>query len=98
MQIKTDVFIYQNKAINEGKQDLNSMYHSWIANGCDGDTALSENVANSCDGDTALSEHVANSCDGDTALSEHVANSCDGDTALSEHVAKVRSRTLTAVM
>jgi len=27
-----------------------------------------------------------------------IANSCDGDTALSEHVAKLRNRTLTAVM
>ena len=45
-----------------------------------------------------MSEDVANHCDGDTALSQHVANSCDGDTALSQRVAKVRNRTLTAVM
>jgi len=39
------VFIYQNKIINEGKCHLNNLYHSWIANSCDGDTALSEHVA-----------------------------------------------------
>jgi len=74
------VFIYPNQIISEGKHHLNSLYRSWIANSCDGDTALSEHVANSCDGDTALSEHLVNSCDGDTALSERVVNSCDGDT------------------
>ena len=84
MLISPDVFIFQNKIINEGKRHLNSPYHSWIAN--------------SRDGDTALSEHVVNSCDGDTALSEHVANSCDGDTALSENAAKVINRTLTAIV
>jgi len=50
------MFIYQNKFINEGKHDLNSLYCSWIVNSCGGDTALSEHVVNSCDGDTALSE------------------------------------------
>jgi hypothetical protein len=39
------VFIYQNKIINGGKYHINSLYHSWIANSCDGDTALSEHVA-----------------------------------------------------
>ena len=53
------MFIYPNQIISEGKHHLNSLYRSWIANSCDGDTALSEHVANSCDGDTALSEHVA---------------------------------------
>ena len=72
MLIWADVFIYWNKIINEGKHQLNSLYWSWIANSCDGDTALWEHVANSCDGDTALSEHVANSCDGDTALCENM--------------------------
>ena len=43
--LKTDVFIYQTKAINEGKCQLNSLYQSWIANSCDGDTALLERVA-----------------------------------------------------
>ena len=71
MLICAEVFIYQNKIISEGKHHLNSLYHSWIANSYDGDTALSECVANSCDGDTALSEHVANSC-GDTALCQNM--------------------------
>ena len=66
------MFIYQNKIINEGKYHVNSLYRCWIANSCNGDTALSEHVANSCDGDTALSEHVANSCDGDTALYQNM--------------------------
>jgi len=44
MLIKTDVFIYQNKVINEGKHHLNSLYHSWIADSCDGDTALCQNL------------------------------------------------------
>jgi len=39
------VFIYQNKIIKVGKCHLNSLYCSWIANSCDGDTALSEHVA-----------------------------------------------------
>ena len=39
------MFVYGNKIINEGKCHLNSLYHSWIVNSCDGDTALSEHVA-----------------------------------------------------
>jgi len=39
------VFIYQNKIIKGVKRHLNSLYHSWITNSCDGDTALSEHVA-----------------------------------------------------
>jgi len=39
------VFIYQNKIIKGGKSHLNSLYQGWIANSCDGDTALSEHVA-----------------------------------------------------
>ena len=58
MLILADVFIFQSEIVNEGKHRLNHLYHSWIANSCDGDTALSEHVANSCDGDTALSKHV----------------------------------------
>ena len=72
MLILADVFIFQSEIVNEGKHHLNHLYHSWIANSCDGDTALSEHVANSCDGDNALSEHVANSCDGDTALCQNM--------------------------
>jgi hypothetical protein len=42
--ISADMFIYQNKIINEAKRHLNSLYCSWIANSCDGDTALCENM------------------------------------------------------
>jgi hypothetical protein len=44
MLIKTDVFIYQNKVINEGKHHPHSLYCSWIANSCEDDTALCENM------------------------------------------------------
>jgi hypothetical protein len=44
MLISADVLIYQNKIINEGKRHLNSLYRSWIANSCDGDTALCRNM------------------------------------------------------
>ena len=66
MLIKTDVYIHQHTVIREGKCHLNSVFHSWIANSCDGDTALCQN---SCDGDTALCQ---NSCDGDTALCQNM--------------------------
>ena len=45
MVIRTVVFIYQNKIINEGKRHLNSLYLSGIANSCDRVTALSEHAA-----------------------------------------------------
>jgi len=44
MLVNADVFIYQNKVINEGKCHLNSLWNSWIANSCDGDTALCQNM------------------------------------------------------
>jgi len=44
MLIWADVFINQNKIINEVKHPQNSLYHSWIANNCDGDTALCHNM------------------------------------------------------
>jgi hypothetical protein len=47
-----------NKIINEGTRHLNSLNRSWIANSCDGDTALSEHVVNSCDGDIALCQNM----------------------------------------
>jgi hypothetical protein len=44
MVIWTDVLIYQNKIINEEKHHRNSLYHIWIANSCDDDTALCQNM------------------------------------------------------
>ena len=38
------MFIYQNKVKNEGNHQLNILCHSWVANRCDGDSALSEHV------------------------------------------------------
>jgi len=58
MLIWAEVFIYQNKIISEGKHHLNCLYRSWIANSCDGDTALSERVVNSCDGDTVQCQNM----------------------------------------
>jgi len=45
MLISADVFICQNKIINDGKRHLNRPYRSWIGNSCDGDTAVSKHVA-----------------------------------------------------
>jgi len=60
------VIIYKDKIINEGKCHLNRLYNGWIANSCDGDTAVCQN---SCDGNTALCQ---NSFDGDNAISEQL--------------------------
>jgi hypothetical protein len=44
MLIWADMFVYGNKIINEEKCHFNSLYHSWIVNSCDGDTALCQNM------------------------------------------------------